>query len=183
MISPATQTRLDVGELDGFVRRNAALDSFEGDAPRREALAAVARAAAELAGDGSHRLVRELPARVGAAMEDFGWLWNGFYALGDDGALHVCSAHGPPVCATLERSGGPLTSGMCFDGILLNQTLSAYDAKDWPGYVSCDTATLKRDLRIAAAAAWCFQMPTMSFKRFTIRASKPFVSGCLRFRR
>ncbi len=86
-------------------------------------------------------LLAALPGMIAAAMEAHGWLWNGFYVLASDDKLHVAQSHGPPVCATLESSGGPLSSGMCFDGIALNQTLAAYAAKDWPGYVSCDASS------------------------------------------
>ena len=66
---------------------------------------------------------------------------SGFYILHDDGKLHVGPAFGPPVCSELERSGGPLSSGMCFDAMFLNQTLSTSDVKRWPGYVSCDSTS------------------------------------------
>lgn len=87
------------------------------------------------------RLLAALPGLIGSTMEPFGWLWNGFYVLGSDDKLHVGCSHGPPVCATLESSGGALSSGMCFDGLALNQSLAAYAAKDWPGYVSCDASS------------------------------------------
>ncbi len=48
------------------------------------------------------------------------------------------AAAGPPVCHTMEGSGGVGTSGMCFDALLMNQTLVAAEVKRWPGYVSCD---------------------------------------------
>ena len=55
---------------------------------------------------------------------------------GPEGALELGQ-----VCASLERSGGALSSGMCFDAIDLNQTMAAYQTKEWPGYVSCDAAS------------------------------------------
>lgn len=98
--------------------------------------------------DSGAGVLRSLPAVIGAHMEPFGWSWNGTYVLGADGNLHLGPAHGPPVCALLERArskdgvpAGPLGSGMCFDGILLNQTLAAPAANAWPGYLSCDAAS------------------------------------------
>ena len=82
--------------------------------------------AAALAEQGAAPTVAGLPSVIGEAMAPFGWAWNGFYAPlpGDEepSALHVSAAFGPPVCSPLERGGGALSSGMCFDGFLLNQT-------------------------------------------------------------
>jgi putative methionine-R-sulfoxide reductase with GAF domain len=80
----------------------------------------------------------ELPAMIHGVFGSRGWAWNGIYAKTTPDQLHLIAACGPPVCATLERSGGPGSSGMCWDGILLNQTLAAQDVHGWPGYVSCD---------------------------------------------
>ena len=112
---------------------------------RRAALDRVFVGAAALAEQGAAPTVAGLPSVIGEAMAPFGWAWNGFYAPlpGDEkpSALHVSAAFGPPVCSPLERGGGALSSGMCFDGFLLNQTLCAFDAGAWPGYVSCDAAS------------------------------------------
>ncbi len=105
---------------------------------RARALGRIAAGVAEaLEAPAAEQLAR-LPARIGAEMEAFGWLWNGFYVLRPDGQLHVGPVHGPPVCATLEAHGGLFSSGMCFDALHLNQTLAAPAVADWPGYVSCD---------------------------------------------
>ena len=120
---------------------NAALDVVVADPSRRAALSSIADSAQDLLSAGPVELIRQLPDAVSSAMEEHGWLWNGFYAPGEDGHLHLGPACGPPVCAVLESRGGPLTSGMCFDGMHLNQALVAYDIKQWPGYVSCDGAS------------------------------------------
>ena len=130
--------------LRRFVRLNAAPQLDAGDdssAGRAAARLAILEDAASLLADGEAALLRGLPARIGAAMGGFGWTWNGFYVLDAAGRLRLASAHGPPVCSELEASGGALTSGMCFDGLRMNQTLAAYDAHAWPGYVSCDATS------------------------------------------
>lgn len=136
---------LPIEEFLPFVRLNAALDVVLPDPDRRAALDRVLAGASELVGEGAAAVVQGLPGLIGEAMAPYGWAWNGFYAPrpGDEDPreLHLSFAHGPPVCSPLERSGGPLSSGMCFDALLLNQTLSAFDAKAWPGYVSCDSAS------------------------------------------
>lgn len=128
---------LQASELARFVELNAALDASLADPERRRALrgvlAFVERGLADPPG-----LIAGLPRAIGEAMESRGWRWNGFYALGEDGRLHLGPAHGPPVCSPLELQGGALSSGMCFDALLTNQTLAAYDVSAWPGYVSCD---------------------------------------------
>ncbi len=119
-------------------RRELALET------RGAAYRAVLDRALEEVAAGPRALALALPAAIGAALEARGWLWNGFYVLGEDGKLHLGPAHGPPVCSPLERASedtGALTSGMCFDGLLLNQALVSYAAKDWPGYVSCDATS------------------------------------------
>ena len=130
------------------VELNAALDVVVADASRRAALAGVlADVDADLpAGIGT--ALGRLPGHVGAHMGRFGWVWNGIYVLQEDGTLRLGPACGPPVCETLEVAGepagggaAPLSSGMCFDALALNQTLSGYDAQAWPGYVSCDATS------------------------------------------
>ena len=136
---------LSASELLPFLRLNASLDVVSSDPGRRAALDRVFVDAAALAERGAAPIVAGLPSVIGEAMAPFGWAWNGFYAPlpGDEApsALHVSAAFGPPVCSPLERTGGALNSGMCFDGFLLNQTLCAFDAGAWPGYVSCDAAS------------------------------------------
>ena len=137
--SSDVDARLDPGRFVAFVELNVALDEVEPDGGRRAALRRVLASVEERLDDAAE-LLKALPGRIGEAMEPFGWLWNGFY-VARDGALHLGFAHGPPVCTPLERSGGPLSSGMCFDALALNQTLAAFDTKRWPGYVSCDVAS------------------------------------------
>ena len=67
-----------------------------------------------------------------------GWAWNGFYMRHQPDQLLLVGACGPPVCATLDRTGDVGSSGMCWDAILMNQTVVATDVAQWPGYVSCD---------------------------------------------
>lgn len=126
-----------------FVELNAGLEHAALAPERRAALTAVVAAADGLLSDGPRAVATGLPRAIGEAMGPFGWFWNGFYVLhpGDPDELRVGPAFGPPVCASLERSGGPLSSGMCFDALHLNQTLAAYDAHAWPGYVSCDATS------------------------------------------
>jgi putative methionine-R-sulfoxide reductase with GAF domain len=129
---------LGASEFRRFVERNAARElSGERAGPRAALVAGLAEALEE----GARAFVARAPGVIGAAMREHGWLWNGFYVLGADGFLHLGPAHGPPVCTHLEPSGGVLTSGMCFDALHMNQTLVAHDAKEWPGYVSCDAAS------------------------------------------
>lgn len=92
---------------------------------------------ADLIGDGG-RLWRALPRIVQRVLGPRGYAWNGIY--GRDGeTLRLVAAAGPPVCAELERRGGLFQSGMCWDGLQMNQTLVAADVTRWPGYVSCDS--------------------------------------------
>lgn len=127
-----------------FVRRNAARELAGEDArtaARRDVLQALEQELAR----GPAAVAAAFPRVVGRAMAAFGWSWNGFYVArrGPSGApeLALGHAYGPPVCSPLEAHGGVLTSGMCFDGWWMNQTLVAYDVHDWPGYVSCDAAS------------------------------------------
>lgn len=137
---PRTFEKLPPHDLRRFVELNVALDSAVPDTERRAALRSILSAACDLLPHGAAKLAQGLPPAIGAAMAPYDWLWNGFYVPEGD-ELQVGHAFGPPVCATLERSGGPLSSGMCFDGLHLNQTLAAYDTKSWPGYVSCDATS------------------------------------------
>ena len=127
------------------VRLNTQLSWESVDDDRRHAYAGILADLGESLERPTAEVLAALPRSVGTWMESFGWLWNGYYVLREDGNLHLGPAHGPPVCALLERApsgaAGPLGSGMCFDGILLNQTLAAPDAQAWPGYVSCDAAS------------------------------------------
>lgn len=139
--SPAAPLpRLAPGRFREAVELSAGLDAYEEDAERREALRTVLHRTAEEVERGleAGALLAALPRRFADVLGTDGWGWNGFYALGPDGRLHLGHAFGPPVCAELERRGGPLSSGMCFDGVLLNQTLAVPRVGDWPGYVSCD---------------------------------------------
>ena len=128
---------------DQFVRTVnlvAGLEDFEPDPNRRAALAAVLAGTQErlVGGADAGQVLAAIPALFSQAMEPFGWMWNGIYYLGADGRLHLGPAQGPPVCSELERRGGILTSGMCFDCLALNQLLLVADVSRWPGYVSCD---------------------------------------------
>lgn len=80
-----------------------------------------------------------VPGEIRDIFGSRGWAWNGIYTLRDERTLQLYAAAGPPVCGTLELRGGVGTSGMCFDGILMNQTLVAAPVSAWPGYVSCDS--------------------------------------------
>ena len=75
-----------------------------------------------------------LPATIQEIFGPRGWAWNGIYVDRED-RLELFAAAGPPVCHTLEKGEG---TGMCADGLRMNQTLVAADVKSWPGYVSCD---------------------------------------------
>ncbi|MFQ5654382.1 MAG: hypothetical protein ACE5GW_06595 [Planctomycetota bacterium] len=85
---------------------------------------------------------QELPGVIAEVLGERGWAWNGIYALrGEDRAsapLALAAGAGPPVCGTIERRGGAGTSGLCFDALLMNQTVAVGDVGRWPGYVSCD---------------------------------------------
>ncbi len=139
---------LSLADFERSVVHIAGLHAYEPDAERKMALFGVLAQVVQIlgAGGGGAAVLAALPAFFDRGMSAYGWSWNGFYALGEDGRLHLGFAHGPPVCAELERSGGPLTSGMCFDGLLLNQTLAAADVTDWPGYVSCDAHSGQRTI-------------------------------------
>ncbi|MFT5462824.1 MAG: putative methionine-R-sulfoxide reductase with GAF domain [Planctomycetota bacterium] len=140
MKASETNIELSLEDFERSVVHIAGLHAYEPDAERKTALFGVLAQVVQLlaAGGNAAAVLAALPAIFDARMSAYGWCWNGFYVLRDDGKLHLGFSIGPPVCAELERSGGPLTSGMCFDGILLNQTLVAADVADWPGYVSCD---------------------------------------------
>ena len=134
---------LAAADFERFVRLNAG-PQFDGAGPRGAARSRVlAQCAASLVQPelGSEALLAGLPKLLGEAFSEFGWAWNGFYGLREDGHLHLSFAHGPPVCSQLESTGPALSSGMCFDSLALNQTLAAFRAKDWPGYVSCDATS------------------------------------------
>ena len=135
-----TETRLLAADFRTVVELSASHELAAEDA-RTLARRAILEGVAQVVAEDKERALSELPKIVGAAMKSFGWLWNGFYVLRDDGALHLGPSCGPPVCTPLESSGGVLSSGMCFDALHLNQTLVAYEAKAWPGYVSCDSTS------------------------------------------
>lgn len=83
-------------------------------------------------------LWKGVPRVIESVLAPRGWAWNGIYARQTGDVLQLVAAAGPLVCGTLERTGGPGTSGMCWDALLLNHTLVTRDVKRWPGYVSCD---------------------------------------------
>ena len=124
---------------------NGALEVNVPDPERRRSLASCLEAAATSLPNGARETLALLPRQIGEAMRPYGWAWNGFYAPHEPAQtareLHLSYAFGPPVCSPIVRSGGALSSGMCFDALELNQTLAAFDAKSWPGYVSCDAAS------------------------------------------
>lgn len=109
---------------------------------RREEYDALIERVADLVATEPLHVWRRLPMAIQAVFGGRGYAWNGIYARDGD-TLRLFAAAGPPVCASLERSGdrGVGSSGMCFDGLLMNQTLVAARSKDWPGYVSCDGAS------------------------------------------
>ena len=86
---------------------------------------------------GAGTVWKEAPRILRTVYLQRGFAWNGIYAQSGE-TLRLFSAAGPPVCAELSRRGGLGTSGMCWDAILMNQTLASPDVKRWPGYVSCD---------------------------------------------
>ena len=145
--------RLPRDEFLRFAFLNAALDRTVDDPARRRALAELLEAVDAGLDAGPRAALEALPRLIGERMGAFGWAWNGFYAPLEEGEaeeasgraqpaeLHLSFAFGPPVCTPLVRDGGPLSSGMCFDAFALNQTLAAFGAKTWPGYVSCDAAS------------------------------------------
>ncbi|MCB9891894.1 MAG: hypothetical protein H6832_15695 [Planctomycetes bacterium] len=90
-------------------------------------------------GPSARHVLSALPRMIGQRFERRGWAWNGYYVAREDAsALDLGHAFGPPVCTPLDRNGGILASGMCWDAILANQALLAEDVGQWPGYVSCD---------------------------------------------
>jgi len=179
MDPPRGTPPLAAGELVRFVALNAALEAGIEDPARRAALTSIAEAAAALVPRGAAELAARLPRHVGEAMGPFGWLWNGFYVPRGPDELHLAHAHGPPVCSPLVRSGGPLTSGMCFDALALNQTLGAFDAKRWPGYVSCDAAS---GLATLAGIACPIRDPAgRPHAVWDLDATQPIVPGDVRF--
>ncbi|MAB78454.1 MAG: hypothetical protein CMJ89_03780 [Planctomycetes bacterium] len=144
MDSRTTPTdRLDPTDFRRFVELNVALDRTVDDGRRRGALQTIIEGTGALLVRPARDLLENLPHVIGEAMQPFGWLWNGFYHCrnGNRDEIHASYAFGPPVCSALERSGGPLSSGMCFDSLCLNQTLAAYEIKNWPGYRSCDATS------------------------------------------
>ena len=166
-MSPTTyDERLATADFARFVTINVALERIVQDDARRQALQTILDGTESLLERPTSELLAALPRLIGETMQPFGWLWNGFYAYrGDDrSSIHASRAYGPPVCSSLERSGGALSSGMCFDAITLNQTMAAYETKQWPGYVSCDAtsglATVSgivcpiRDANDRAIAVW-----------------------------
>ena len=80
-----------------------------------------------------------VPRAIHQVLGDRGWEWNGIYVRHTERQLVLAVAHGPPVCATLDLEGDVGTSGMCWDAVLMNQALVTSDARQWPGYVSCDS--------------------------------------------
>lgn len=166
-------------QLVRFVALNAPLERLVADPARRSALASIAPALQASARVGPDCALRDLPGHVGRAMAGFGWLWNGIYVLGPNGELHLGPAHGPPVCSPLERHGGALTSGMCFDALAMNQTLVAHDVTQWPGYVSCDSAS---GLGTLASIVCPLRDPDgRPFAVWDLDATQPLEDGDVRF--
>jgi len=134
---------LNPADFRRFVELNVALERLTTSESRRAALRSIIDGTQNLLTKPTAELMQALPPLIGEAMKPFGWLWNGYYSIrgNDRSAIHSGHAYGPPVCSSLERSGGPLSSGMCFDALSLNQTMAAYETKQWPGYVSCDATS------------------------------------------
>ncbi len=103
-----------------------------GDAFRR-----LVERTAELVDSEPDQVWQRLPSLIREQFLERGWEWNGIYVRDGD-TLRLASAAGPPVCTELSLRGGDGCSGMCFDALLMNQTVAARDPHRWPGYVSCD---------------------------------------------
>lgn len=81
---------------------------------------------------------KSLPRYIREGFHPEGWEWNGIYSVETFEKLRLVAAAGPVVCNELVRTGGPGSSGMCWDTVLLGFPLVARDVRTWPGYVSCD---------------------------------------------
>ncbi len=130
-------TRPDALLFDAWMRRS--FDQWVGPiSPERRAEydSTVTAVAAAMTSRGD-RFWCEIPRAIQKTFGPRGFAWNGIYRVSAR-TLELVAAAGPPVCTALPLAGGPGSSGMCWDGVLMNQTLVAGDVKRWPGYVSCD---------------------------------------------
>ncbi|MEL6427682.1 MAG: hypothetical protein AAFR54_00800 [Planctomycetota bacterium] len=141
----STRPELRSADLHRFVLLNTTLERASAAPERARALEGLVGDVATRLDAGPGALLRAFPGLVAERMGGFGWAWNGFYAPENEAnpptSLVLSHACGPPVCSPLEAFGGALSSGMCFDAFHFDQTLVAASVDDWPGYVSCDSAS------------------------------------------
>jgi L-methionine (R)-S-oxide reductase len=64
-------------------------------------------------------------------MDDY--FWTGFYLL-DGGELMVGPYQGPVACQTLKKG-----TGVCWAGILQQQTVIVPNVHEFPGHIACDS--------------------------------------------
>jgi len=179
-MSPTMRTLLpDPSALLRVIELNAGLAGAGLEPARRAALERIAAGVAERLAEPAATQLAALPRLVGGEMKPFGWFWNGFYVLRPDGKLHLGPACGPPVCSELEAGGALFTSGMCFDALHLNQTLSASDVGAWPGYVSCDKTS---GLATVSGIVTPLRGPEgLPFAVWDLDAARPVLAADVRF--
>jgi GAF domain-containing protein len=83
--------------------------------------------------DGEPDLVANLANIVAALMEQFGWLWIGFYLVKEN-QLVLAPFQGPVACTRIKKG-----KGVCGTSWEKAETLVVPDVEKFPGHIACSS--------------------------------------------
>jgi L-methionine (R)-S-oxide reductase len=83
--------------------------------------------------DGEPDLVANLANIVAALMEQFGWLWIGFYLVKEN-QLVLAPFQGPVACTRIRKG-----KGVCGTSWEKAQTIIVPDVENFPGHIACSS--------------------------------------------
>jgi GAF domain-containing protein len=83
--------------------------------------------------DGEPDLVANLANIVAALMEQFGWLWIGFYLVKEN-QLVLAPFQGPVACTRIKKG-----KGVCGTSWEKAETLIVPDVEKFPGHIACNS--------------------------------------------
>lgn len=84
--------------------------------------------------EGSSYRVSILANAASALRQAFGFLWVGFYLVGDDGKLHVGPFQGDVACFSIRKGRG--VCGTAWDK---EATIVVPDVEQFPGHIACSS--------------------------------------------
>src|SRR3954467_736873 len=83
--------------------------------------------------EGEPDLVANLANIVAALMEQFNWLWVGFYLVKEN-QLVLAPFQGPVACTRIKKG-----RGVCGTGRAKAQTIIVPDVEKFPGHIACSS--------------------------------------------